>query len=384
MVTNSSERDRSTNRQRKIRYAVVGLGWIAQEDVLPAFEQSENSELAALISDDPVKMGTLVQRYAGVQRTFSYEEYEDCLSSGLVDAVYLALPNHLHCDFAVRAAQLGIHILCEKPMAVTEAECQQMIQAAQHHQTKLMVAYRLHFDAANMEAVKLAQSGELGDLRMFSSVFSQQVADENVRLKPFAQGGGTIYDMGIYCINAARYLFQDDPTEVVALSANNGEPRFSQIDEMTSVILRFPGDRLATFTSSFGASPTSVVHLVGTKGDLQMSSAYSYQGTLQQTITINGQSQQRSFEAGDQFAAELTYFSDCILTNKNPEPSGMEGLIDVHIIQSIIRSAQMEGHPIKLDQFDRSQRPNAAQIIQRPAQEKTPSLIHAADPSGKS
>ncbi|MBV8886021.1 MAG: gfo/Idh/MocA family oxidoreductase, partial [Chroococcidiopsidaceae cyanobacterium CP_BM_RX_35] len=182
--------------------------------------------------------------------------------------------------------------------------------------------------------------------------------------------------------NAVRYLFQDEPTEVFAVSAKNGEKRFEQIDEMTSAILKFPGERLATFTSSFGAAPVSTFQIVGTQGDLRMDSAYSYLGELKQQLTINGQTQERSFPAGDQFAAEITYFSDCLLTDKAPEPSGVEGLADIRIIQAIYQSART-GQPVQLGEFKRQQRPTAAQVIQRAATQP-PELIHAADPSGKS
>jgi len=385
MVSASFGRDRPSQNPAKVRYAVVGLGWIAQEDVLPAFEQTDNSELVALVSGDPIKMGELVQRQGGVQRIFSYEEYDDCLSSGLIDAVYIALPNHLHCDFTVRAARQGIHVLCEKPMAVTEAECTAMIEAAQEHQVKLMIAYRLHFDQANMESVKLAQSGALGELRIFQSVLGQQVEADNIRLDPIEEGGGTVYDMGVYCINAARYLFQAEPIEVVALSStHNNDPRFRDSDEMTSVMLRFPGDRLATFVSSSGVTPTSNLQIIGTKGSLRLNPAYTFQGEIQQQTIIDGEQQERSFPVGDQFAAEIAYFSDCILQGKEPEPSGLEGLIDVSIISAINRSAQMEGHPIKLSPFPSKKRPGPDQIIHYPAQKGSPSLIHAANPSGKS
>jgi predicted dehydrogenase len=384
-MVHALESDRPSSEHRKIRYAVVGLGWIAQEDVLPAFEQTENSELVALVSSDPTKLAELVQRQGGVQRVFSHEEYDDCLSSGLVDAVYIALPNHMHCDFAVRAARQGIHVLCEKPMAVTEAECEQMIQSAQDNHVKLMIAYRLHFDPANMEAVQVAQAGDLGELRIFQSILTQHVEEKNVRLEPLENGGGTVYDMGIYCINAARYLFQEDPTEVIALSSTHShDSRFRGSDEMTSVIMRFPGDRLATFTSSFGVIPTSNFQIIGTQGSLMLDPAYTYQGEIQQTLSINGEKQEQSFSVGDQFAAEIAYFSDCILQGKEPEPSGLEGLIDVAIITAINRSAQMEGHPIRLPAFPRKQRPGPHQIIRYPAKQGSAPLVNATDPSGKS
>ncbi|QIR35388.1 Gfo/Idh/MocA family oxidoreductase [Tolypothrix sp. PCC 7910] len=370
----------ATNGKRKIRYAVIGLGWIAQETVLPAFAQTENSQLVALFSEDQVKREELGKQY-GV-KAFSYEEYENCLRSGEIDVIYIALPNHLHCDYTVRAANTGVHVLCEKPMAVTEQECEQMIRATKDNNVKLMIAYRLHFDQANMQAVEIVQSGKIGDPRIFNSVFSQQVEEGNVRLEPISNGGGTVYDMGIYCINAARYLFQDEPTEVLALSANKEQKGFDEADEMTTAILRFPGEKLATFTSSFGAAPVSTLQLVGTKGDLQMDSAYSYQGELKQQITINNETEEQSYAAGDQFAAEITYFSDCILNGKEPEPSGEEGLADVRIIRAIYQSAQTR-QPVHLSKFQRQQRPSAQQIIQRP-QAESPELIHAADPSGKS
>lgn len=365
----------------KVRYAVVGLGWIAQEDVLPGFSHAQgNSELVAFVSGDEVKHEELSQKY-GVKHSYTYSQYEDCLQSGLIDAVYIALPNHLHCEYTVKAAQAGIHVLCEKPMAVTENECQQMIQAAKENNVKLMIAYRLHFDKANMEAVKIVQSGQIGEPRIFNSVFSQQVAEGNIRLNSIEEGGGTVYDMGIYCINAARYLFQDEPLEVRAKSASKSEKRFAKEDEMTSAILSFPGERLATFTSSFGASKVSTFQVVGTKGDLRMDSAYSYLGELKQKITVNGETKEQSFSAGDQFAAEIVYFSNCILNDKNPEPSGQEGLIDVHIIRAIHEAART-GQSIEMGDFERQQRPTPEQVIQRPPLEQLPELVHAADPSG--
>lgn len=267
-------------------------------------------------------------------------------------------------------------------MAVTEQECEEMIRAAKENNVKLMIAYRLHFDKANMKAVEIVKSGQIGTPRIFNSMYGQQVAEGNVRLEPISKGGGTVYDMGIYCINAARYLFQDEPTEVFAFSANNGEKRFEQADEMTSAMLRFPGERLATFTASFGVAPVDTLQISGTKGDLRMSPAYTFVGELKQQLTVDNETKEQAFPAGDQFAAEIIYFSDCVLNGKDPEPSGEEGLADVRIIRAINESAQT-GKPVQLGEFKRQHRPTAEQIIQRPAPEK-PELIHAADPSGKS
>lgn len=350
--------------------------------ILRIFAHTENSELAALVSDDPTKLAELAQKYEGVQRTFSYEEYDDLLNSGLIDAVYIALPNHLHCDYTVRAARAGVHVLCEKPMAITVEECEAMMAAAQNNHVKLMIAYRLHLEEANLQAVEVVRSGQIGEPRIFNSVFTQQVEANNIRVDKEV-GGGTLDDIGIYCINAARYLFQDEPIEVFATSASKKEERFQEVAETTSAILRFPGERLASFTCSFGAAKVSTYQVVGTKGDLRVDPAYTTQGEMKHTVTVDGKTQEQTFEPHDQIAAEFVYFSDCILQNKDPEPSGQEGLIDVRIIRALYHSLET-GSFVRLADLDRDQRPTAAQMIERPPVQEKPGLIHAADPSGKS
>lgn len=368
---------------RKIRYAVVGLGHITQVAVLPAFKHAKNSTLTALVSEDGAKRKELARRYRiEPQSTYTYEEYERCLDSGEVDAVYIGLPNHLHREYTVRAARAGVNVLCEKPMAVNEQECEQMIAACDESGVKLMIAYRLHFEEANLEAIQIASAGKLGELRIFASAFSQQVVEDNIRLKePESRGGGSVFDMGIYCINAARYLFRDEPIEALAASANNGESRFRLADEMTSIILRFPKERLAVFTSSFGAADTSEYSLIGTRGRLRLSPAYDYSVPLSYELVIGERKPQRkNFPKRDQFGAELEYFSDCILRDREPEPSGTEGLADVRVIQAILRSAAVH-RSVELPPFQRQARPSRRQQIKKPAVEK-PEAVHASSPSG--
>jgi predicted dehydrogenase len=362
---------------KKVRYAVVGLGHIAQAAVLPAFAHaSKNSELVALVSGDEMKRRRLSRRY-DVPYTFSYDDYEKCLKSGEVDAVYIALPNSMHCEYTVGAARAGVHVLCEKPMAVTERECEEMIRETEQHQVKLMIAYRLHFEEANLKAVELVQSGKLGEPRLFNSVFSFQVKEGDIRLEQ-EKGGGTLYDIGIYCINAVRYVFRQEPVEVCAFTVKGTERRFKEVDEMTSALLRFPDERLAAFTSSFGVSDVSFYEVVGTKGSLRVEPAYEYQGELRHTLTLSGKEQQRTFAARDQFAPELLYFSDCILKDREPEPNGTEGLHDVRIIEALYRSAR-RGKSVRLKPIRRTRRPTLAQQIRRPPVEE-PALVHARAP----
>lgn len=371
---------------KKIRYAVVGLGHISQAAFLPGFKNAKNSVLAALVSDDSKKLKEIARRYRlSPESTYSYDEYDECLKSGDVDAVYIGLPNHLHCEYTLRTARAGVHVLCEKPMAVTEKECQQMIDACEQAGTKLMIAYRLHFEQANLAVVKIATSGKLGDLRIFSSTFSQQVDEGNVRAtEPETRGGGSLFDMGVYCINAARYLFRDEPIEVLAAAGNNGEIRFRDSAEMTTAILRFPEERLAVFTSSFGAAATSEYSLIGARGRLRLSPAYDYSVPLKLELAI-GEGKVRpvhkKFAKHDQFGAELEYFSDCILRDRVPEPSGVEGLADIRIVQAILESVKKR-KPVQLAPFERYRRPTERQQFKKPAVQK-PEVVHASSPSGR-
>jgi glucose-fructose oxidoreductase len=363
-----------SNQKRKIRYAVVGLGHIAQAAVLPAFKHARrNSELAALVSSDAKKLQVLARKYHAPHAA-SYHQYEDLLRSGDIDAVYLALPNSLHAEYSIRATQAGIHVLCEKPMAVTVKECQAMIRAARKNGVKLMIAYRLHFEEANLKAVEIVKSGKLGAPRFFNSLFSLQVKEDNIRTQANL-GGGTLYDLGVYCINASRYLFQAEPEEVFAYSANNGERRFREIDEMTAAVLRFPGDRIATFISSFGATDVASYEIVGARGRLRVDPAYEYVMALRHQFTVNDKKFSRTFGKRDQFAPELLYFSDCIIKNREPEPSGSDGLADVRVIESLYRSAAA-GKPVKLAIKAPRKRPTVKQQIWRPPLGKA-KLVHA-------
>ncbi|HYD47704.1 MAG TPA: Gfo/Idh/MocA family oxidoreductase [Terriglobales bacterium] len=369
-------RPRSSS-SKLVRYAVVGLGHIAQVAVLPAFAHARNSRLVAVVSGDRRKRRELQPRYR-FERAYTYQQYDQCLASGEIDAVYIALPNNMHKDFAIRAARAGVHVLCEKPMAVDAAECEQMIRAAEQNGIKLMIAYRLHFEAANLRAAELVAAGKLGEPRIFNSVFAMQVKPDNIRLER-ELGGGTLFDIGIYCINAARSVFRAEPVEVTAFSSRSGDRRFTEVDEMTSAILRFPDDRLATFTASFGAADVSAYEVIGTAGRVRLDPAYEYAEGLALEVTVNGRTRRQRFARSDQFAAELVYFSNCVLENRNPEPSGIEGLADVRVIEALYRSAET-GKPVRLRPVVKRQRPTRKQEIRRPAVRK-PKLIKVSSAS---
>jgi glucose-fructose oxidoreductase len=377
MTQDSAAKKPRQSRTKKVRYAVVGLGHIAQNAVLPAFAgAARHAELAALVSDDPEKLSHLSRQY-DVPHTYSYEQYDECLASEHIDAVFIALPNHLHCEYTVRAAESGIHVLCEKPMAVTADECRKMIHACEAANVRLMIAYRLHLDLANLKAVEIAQSGQLGELRLFESLFTINVREGNIRLDR-EKGGGSLYDIGIYCINAARYVFQDDPIRVQAFSQSRDGERFDEVDEMTAAVLEFPRQRLATFTSSFGVPEISTYRIVGTKGNLRLEPAYDYVDRLTHFLTVEGRTTKRVFAKRDQFAAELVYFANCVREGRDPEPNGQEGLADVQIIEALYRSA-LAGSAVDLAPIERRMRPTTDQAIYRPPAEE-PELVNVQQP----
>jgi glucose-fructose oxidoreductase len=376
-------------RRGKVRYAVIGLGHIAQVAVLPAFRHAQrNSQLAALVSDDPEKLEQLGKRYR-VEHRCDYGDADALFASGEIDAAYIALPNALHADWTVRAARAGVHVLCEKPMAGSSEECERMIAAARDHRVKLMIAYRLHFERATLEALAIARPsrprnggtpkpGKLGELRFFSSDFSMEVSARNVRLDADL-AGGPLQDIGIYCINAARAVFGAEPELVWATAATHGDSKFREVPATVAATLRFPGDRLAAFTCSFDAADRSVYSIVGTRGSLVMEPAYEYAEGLAYRVQIGERKRRKKFAKSDQFAPELLYFSDCVKRNREPEPSGAEGLADVRVIEALERSRET-GAPVELAALRRPlRRPGLDQERRRPGISK-PRLVNVQSP----
>lgn len=364
---------------KKVRYAVVGSGWFTQEAVLPAFQNAaDNSELVAVVSGDPEKQKEVGGQYK--VPVYGYEQYGELLESGRVDAVYIVTPNTLHKEHALTAARHNVHVLCEKPMAASSAECREMIAACDERGLKLMVAYRLHFESGNLTAIEHIKNGKIGDPRLFSSVFTQQIQEGNTRLDGDL-AGGPLMDIGIYCINAARYLFQDDPIEVSALAASNGEARFREVPEMVSAVMRFPKERVAQFTCGFGEAKVSEYRVVGTAGDLRMDLGYTFRGDITMHLTDkDGKTKRTTFGERDQVGPEIAYFSDCVLKNKVPEPSGLEGLADLLIIEAI-EKAHETGRAVELAPFEAKARPSLAQEYKMPKVEAK-GMVNAAPPGG--
>jgi predicted dehydrogenase len=263
-------------------------------------------------------------------------------------------------------------------MATTEEDCLAMIDVTRDNDVRLMIAYRLHFEKANLSAIEVARSGKIGEPRILSSVFSQQVRPGDIRTRGDL-GGGALFDLGTYCVNAARYLFGAEPIEVFGYQDCGKDERSRDVDETTSALVRFSDGRVAEFTVSQGSGDVSTYRLVGTKGDLRIDPAFEYAGALEHHLTIDGKTKRRRFPKRDQFAPELVYFSRCILEGSEPEPDGWEGLADVRVMVAIRNSARL-GHPIELAPFERRRRPDMSQNIEKPPIDK-PETIEAPSPS---
>lgn len=362
---------------RKVRYGIVGLGSISQEAMMPGVEHTGNSVITALVTSDPIKAAALSEMYK-VEDTYSYEQFGELLTSGKVDALYVATPNWRHEEFVVPALKAGIHVLLEKPMEVSSQACERIIDAQMRSQAKLMIAYRLHFEPATIAAIGKVRSGELGEVHLFTSVFCQMVDPANHR----ANNGvlaGPLFDMGPYPINGVRNLFGDEPLEVFATSMIHPDSGFGDLDDTVSVILRFANQKLAQFTVSYYGNAINSYTVVGTKGALEVNPGYIYGKPLEHFLTVGTKEDTKSFKNTDHFGGELKYFSQCILDGIDPEPDGYEGLADVRVMEAIVRSLASGKFEII---EGAAKRPGiSADQEEELSAVKTPEMVHASSPA---
>lgn len=323
----------------KIRYAVVGAGWISQIAFMPSVAQTKNSEMTAIVTGSADKAQQLADFY-GVKNVYSYEQYDEMLAADVVDAVYIALPNSMHADYAIRALKAGKHALVEKPLSVSIAESEAMIKAANDNNALLMTAYRLHTEPGTVELIERLHEGAIGEVKHFASTFSFQSDLGNHRLQA-EHWGGPFQDIGVYCLNAARHVFRDEPTHVMAMKTHgNGDPRFTEVEGSMAVTLMFPRERMAQFMISFESGSTDMFRVMGTEGQITMEAAYEFQTTPRMSIVRDdGKNEELTFPDCDHFGGQTEYFSDCIMKGVQPEPDGEEGLCDMHALLAMEQAA---------------------------------------------
>ncbi|WP_411903605.1 Gfo/Idh/MocA family protein [Methylorubrum thiocyanatum] len=363
---------------KKVRYAVVALGDISQEAMLPGVAHTGNSEVTAFVTGDPEKARRVGELY-GVTDSYGYDEFGALLASGTIDAIYLATPNWRHAEFAIPALKAGIHVLVEKPLEISSEKCREIMAAQAGSSAKLMVAYRLHFEPATLATIDLIRAGKLGEILTFSSTFTQMVSPENHRATS-GVAAGPIFDMGPYPINAVRTLFGDEPTEVVsAVGVRHPEAGLGDFDDTVAVTLRFPGNRLAQFVLSYYGNVLDTYAVVGTQGSVEVNPAYMYGKPLERTVTIGETKNHESFKNTDHFGGELKYFSDCILNGTDPEPDAEEGYADIRVIEGILKALE-SGGPVRLEPFTRTRRIDTAAQKETLSAQSSPELVNTSNP----
>jgi predicted dehydrogenase len=326
---------------KKTGYAVIGLGRIA-DHFMRGVRQSSNSQITGLVSGHRDKADRIAGQY-GVPAgsIYNYENFDEIVRNPAVDAVYIALPNSMHAEYTIRAAKAGKHVLCEKPMCINVAEGERMIAACKAANVKLMIAYRCHYEPTNLRAIQLIRSGALGQVQAIESAFGFNISPGEWRLSKKMAGGGPLFDVGIYSLNAARYLTGEEPEHISAYaSVIDHDGRFNEVEENVAWTMRFPSGIVASCTTTYGANMPGYFRVYRSKGWLQVDNAFVYEG-LHLTADYQGTKLDELNPARDpsQFQAEADHFSNCIQHGLDPQSPGEEGLRDMRFITQIYRSA---------------------------------------------
>ena len=338
---------------QRVGFAVVGLGELSLSAVLPALCQTKKAKLTALVSGSPEKARTLAREYGVPERgLYNYQNFDTIRDNPDVQVVYVILPNSMHHEFVLRAAGAGKHVLCEKPMATNVRECEEMIAACQRADRKLMIAYRIQYEPHNHLMRKMVRDKTFGSVRMVEGVNGQNQGDPNQwRHKLALAGGGSLPDVGLYCLNTTRFLLGEEPTEVFAtLTQPKDDPRFQEVEDVVTFQLRFPSGVLANLATGYSYHETRRYKVLAERGTFGLDPAFSYKGLRAQVSHANGAVEVREeprVEEKDQFALEMDHMAECVRENQTPFTPGEEGLQDHRIMAAIYESAR-EGRVVKL------------------------------------
>jgi predicted dehydrogenase len=334
---------------KKLGWAIVGLGSLSINQILPAFARCEKSKVVALVSGHPEKAQKLALRYGVSPKSiYDYKGYDRIKDNPEIDVVYVVLPNGMHAEYTIRAHQAGKHVLTEKPMANTPADCEAMIEAARKAGRKLMVAYRCRYEPFNQEMIRMAREQELGPVKVIVADHGFNIGDpKQWRLNRALAGGGSLMDIGIYSLQAARYVTGEEPTEANAMMYSTpGDERFKEVEETIDFQLRFPSGVLANCTSSYGFAGQNRYRVIGTKGWAELEPATSYSG-LRMFVRRGNATEERSLPQRDHFALEMDHMSECAMESKEILTPGEEGLRDLRIMMALYEAAQ-SGKTVKL------------------------------------
>jgi len=327
---------------RKLGWAIVGLGNLSINQILPAFAKCEKSRVVAFVSGHPDKANKLALRYGvNPKNIYNYQNYDSIRNNPDVDIIYIVLPNGMHAEYTIRGLQAGKHVLCEKPMANSPADCQAMIDAGRKADRKLMVAYRLRYEPFNQEMIRLARSQELGQLKVLECDTGFHIGDPaQWRLNRTLAGGGSMMDIGIYSLQAARYISGEEPVELNAfVYSTPGDEHFKEVEELVMFQLHFPSGVYANCSSSYGYSGQSRFRAVTTQGWFELEPAQNYTG-LRMRVSRRNMIEEVNLPEKDHFALEMDHMSDCVMNNKEPLTPGEEGLRDLKLITAIYEAGR--------------------------------------------
>jgi predicted dehydrogenase len=328
--------------KKKLGFAIVGLGRFGAGQLLRSLPGCQSAYPAALVSGKPDKAKDLAQKY-GVKESsiYNYENFDRVAENADVDVVYVVLPNSMHHEFTIRAAKAGKHVICEKPMANTVKECEEMIAACKAANKKLMIGYRLRYEPTHMRAIEMCRNKELGALRVIESVHSFNIGPNEWRTDKKLAGGGPVMDLGVYCINACRYLSGEEPTHVSAMTYQpKDDPRFTTTEAQMVFNMKFASGLLTYCSTSYAHHSAGRYHVLSEKAEMTMNPAFSYGGLK---LNVRG----RGVKEGDielpqinQFAAEMDHFAECVRDGKPVRTPGEEGLADLKVIEALYQSAE--------------------------------------------
>jgi predicted dehydrogenase len=324
-----------------VGYCVVGLGRIAGH-FLEGSRLSKHTRIAGLVSGHRDKAEKLAAQYnVPAGGIYSYENYDQIAGNKAIDAVIVCLPNSMHAEYTIRAARAGKHVLCEKPMCTSVADAEAMIEACRKASKKLMIAYRCHYEPLNLQAVEMIRQGRLGTIHSIESSFGYNSAPGEWRLTRKLGGGGPLMDVGIYSLNATRYLTGEEPASVKGvMTVVGGDPRFTEVEEHVAWSMQFPSGAVASCQSSYGVAMPGYFHVRGSKGTLHMEPAFNYDG-LRLAARIDGQppiDRASQYQDPAQFTLETDHLAECILQDKTPKSPGEEGLRDMRIMMDLYKS----------------------------------------------
>jgi len=338
---------------QRIGFAVVGLGHLTLNQILPAMAKSKYCKPVALVSGSPEKARKMAAQY-GIrpEAIYDYASYDRLARNPEVKVIYIVLPNSMHAEFVIRGARAGKHILCEKPMATSAADCERMIAACKAADVKLMIAYRQQYEPMNRALGKMIREGKLGSLRTIIASNTQDQGDPTQwRQNRKLGGGGCLPDVGIYCLNAARFLSGEEPTEVFGATWQpTDDPRFKEVEASCTFTLRFPSGLLATCSSGYAGHRSQFLRLECADGWAELNPAFGYTGLkLRSSRLVDGHEtiMEPKIEEQDQFALEMDHMALCVMQNTNPHTPGEEGLHDQRLVEAIYESART-GRSVKV------------------------------------